>query len=349
MYRLHLTADDLARIRVAPTLGPFSETALAAETARQPTMGAGFSTWQRGLRGRLSPRTRVLAHVFPPGTPGLDLSTLVGATTSMEEGLDRLVGAPLRAVRGELEWIGATRPLSGWAKSLADREPSARQELAAALADFHEVAVGPHWAKIQSYLHAERAARMRCMADGGLDRLLTTLCPPHVSWLPPVLEIRTPYTADADIRLKDRALVLVPSIFIGRHPFLAFDLLREGAAVRLFYPAMPDLMTVRQLLHHRSAGQDSLAALLGRTRSQVLETIAGGCSAGDIARRLAVSAATVSQHTAVLRANGLIVTRRHGVATWHGLTPLGVALLRSRDEGPRTGNVPPVPPGANPN
>jgi DNA-binding transcriptional ArsR family regulator len=47
----------------------------------------------------------------------------------------------------------------------------------------------------------------------------------------------------------------------------------------------------------------------------------------QLARRVGVSAASVSQHTAVLREAGLIHTSRIGKAVLHTMTPLGTALL----------------------
>ena len=41
-----------------------------------------------------------------------------------------------------------------------------------------------------------------------------------------------------------------------------------------------------------------------------------------------MSLASASQHAAVLREAGLVVTLRHGNAVLHTLTPLGAALLR---------------------
>jgi DNA-binding transcriptional ArsR family regulator len=329
MYRLHLTGDDLTRIRLAPGMGPFSETALAAESLRNPAPGLAFSRWRRSLRGRLGPHVRLLAHVFPPGGAGLDLPTLAGPTNTFDEGLDRLVGVSLATLRAELEWLGTKYPLTPWAKALPDREPGPRRELAAVLADFYTVAVRPHWPRIERHLKAEHAARTRWMAEGGLDRLLTRLCPSHVRWRPPVLEVQTPLAADADIQLHGRALVLVPSLFVGATPYLNFDLAEDASTVRLVYPTVGDLTAARQLWLPGRHGSDDLAALLGRTRSSVLETVGEGCGTGELARRLGVSAAAVSQHTAVLRANGLIATRRDGATVWHMLTPLGTALLNS--------------------
>jgi DNA-binding MarR family transcriptional regulator len=79
-----------------------------------------------------------------------------------------------------------------------------------------------------------------------------------------------------------------------------------------------------------------LAGLLGRGRAAALEAIAlaRGCSTTELARALSCSAASASQHASVLRAAGLIVTRRTGGSVRHTVTPLGRALL-GEASGPR--------------
>ncbi|MEV6767806.1 winged helix-turn-helix domain-containing protein [Nocardia sp. NPDC051030] len=70
-----------------------------------------------------------------------------------------------------------------------------------------------------------------------------------------------------------------------------------------------------------------LSALLGRTRAAVLEAIADGGGTNVLAGRLGISPASVSEHAAVLRAAGLVVTVRARTGVRHELTPLGAALL----------------------
>ena len=74
-------------------------------------------------------------------------------------------------------------------------------------------------------------------------------------------------------------------------------------------------------------GAKNLAALIGRTRTSLLESLADPRTTSELARRIGVSAASVSQHTAVLREARLITTSRAGKAVVHTLTPLGNALL----------------------
>ena len=78
-------------------------------------------------------------------------------------------------------------------------------------------------------------------------------------------------------------------------------------------------------------GLRSLNALLGRTRAEILETVAdGGVTTTELAHDTGVAPATASHHVGVLRKAGLLTTRRAGRMVLHTVTPLGLALLDGR-------------------
>ncbi|MEV6634923.1 winged helix-turn-helix domain-containing protein [Actinoplanes sp. NPDC051470] len=328
MYRLHFTAEDLARTRITAGAGPFAETVMAAERLRQRLPTSEFRAWRAHVNGHLGQRTRVLANVFPRDANGIDFGALVGPLTSFEEGLDRLLGVPPASFRAELSWHNRRHRLTTWSKSLADADPRPRRELVEALASLHDAAVRPYWAHIDARIRADRAARALEIVEAGLEHLFATLCPAHIRWRHPILEVDTPLGCDADVHLGGRGLVLTPSVFTGSLPFLSFDLANADAPANLAYPVLTDLVTARRLWTvDRPA--DPLAALLGRTRSVILDRIADGCGTVELARRVGISSASVSHHTAVLRNNGLISTRRDGASVIHTVTSLGAALLDS--------------------
>ena len=59
--------------------------------------------------------------------------------------------------------------------------------------------------------------------------------------------------------------------------------------------------------------------LANPTRLRILELlqVAGSLTVGEIQQRLGVGPANVSQHLAVLRAQGLVATRREGTSVWY--------------------------------
>ena len=91
----------------------------------------------------------------------------------------------------------------------------------------------------------------------------------------------------------------------------------------LTYPAGPGLP-----LSPAGAGsrQDALAGVLGRARAGILLLLAEERTTSQLARRLRVSNATASAHTAALRRAGLITTTRAGRAVLHQRTALGTLL-----------------------
>jgi DNA-binding transcriptional ArsR family regulator len=174
-------------------------------------------------------------------------------------------------------------------------------------------------------LYAEQAARRRTLADGGPGALLASLQGPRIRWRPPVLEIGMPGTVEME--LGGRGIALVPSVFVGREPSLHENPNHEDEMPRLILPA-EDARSARLWAPSRSRGS-ALAALVGRNRAAVLQSVADGCTTTELARRVGISLAAASQHASVLRGAGLIATRRQGSAVLHVLTPLGADLLQA--------------------
>ncbi|GAB3963017.1 ArsR/SmtB family transcription factor [Plantactinospora veratri] len=140
------------------------------------------------------------------------------------------------------------------------------------------------------------------------------------------------YPADRELHLDGRGLLLVPSFFCARIPVTLLD--PELPPV-LVYPVdrLGGLMPAPGEgagpvpATGGEAGRAALAALIGKTRARVLEVVGDGCSTGEVARRLNISAAAASQHTTVLRNAGLLVSHRDRNTVLHSLTPLGRAIL----------------------
>jgi DNA-binding transcriptional ArsR family regulator len=326
VIRIRLGAEDLMRIRVAPTLGPFAETMSAAEQIRRRSASPFFTPWRRSLQGRLGPQIHPLAAIHPRDRPGLDLTTLVGRVDTIGEGIDALLSVHRQHFRAEIEWLCARHSDSEWPWRRLDSELRLRRELGEAITSFHAAAILPHWPQMRAFLQAERARQAHCMATAGIDRFLASLCPPLIQWHPPFLHVRSAGRTMYEDDLAGAGLIIVPSVFRSQFPGLTTDLAVPGAPRRLVYPAVRDLGTARQLWTEPRDGR-ALAALLGRTRSGALEAVADGCGTGELALRVGISPAAASQHAAVLRRAGLITTQRDGGSVMHALTSLGSALL----------------------
>ena len=179
------------------------------------------------------------------------------------------------------------------------------------LAAYERVAIEPYWDRMETLIAADRVRRGRTLFDGGLDALLTTLHP-AVRWSLPVLEL----PGDCGpVELDGRGLLLQPSIFVWRAPDLAY----HGDDVVLLYPVSCEL---------DDQEDEQLGALIGRTRATLVRMLlAGGATTTQLAHDVGLSMAAVSQHVAVLRAAGLVVTQAVGRSRCHTLTPTGARLL----------------------
>ena len=326
VWRIHFSEDDLARIQVSPTLGPLAETVLALallRCSRQPR--SMLSEWRGQVR--VTPRMRPLTALIPPDCNGVDLPTLVGEAATIEQGVQALLDVPREHLLVEMEWIDRRHRLPPLAWAMA--EAGGRPELAEATQVAYQELIQPFWPRIRASLHAEQAARRRTLAAKGPGALLASLQGPLIRWQPPVLEILRPGQVEMD--LGGRGIALVPSVFVGRAPSLHENPNDDDEMPRLILPAegagRARLWAVSRGL--AGARGSALAALVGRNRAAVLQSIADGCTTTELAHRVGISLAAASQHASVLRGAGLIATRRQGSAVLHVLTPLGAELLQA--------------------
>ncbi|MFB7589993.1 ArsR/SmtB family transcription factor [Streptomyces sp. NPDC056169] len=351
MIRLHFTADDLRRITLAPAVNALSETALSLRfSLRQgpgpgsgpapgPSSGSGSGSrrhgrlerprpaarqWHRSLRGTAGARAGVLAELvtdegFLPDfllQPTLNDFTdaLEAAASTPAEQLALDLGIlPAAGGKGRL-----TRP-GPWARDLAHGSPNATRALVADTRRYFHTSVQPLWPRISRDALTDRALRAEMLLRGGVDALLTTLATTW-RWQPPTLHL--PSASAYDIPLCGRGLLLVPSWF-ATGPLVMY---RPGAATVLVYPLHDD-GTAEAAPDGADGRPEALAALLGRTRAQVLALLRTPATTTALAERAAVSLPAASQHTRVLREAGLVATTRTGVAVLHSLTPLGHTLL----------------------
>lgn len=327
MLRIHFTAEDLARTRPATTFGPFAETLFSVQAAQRQGDEALFGAWRRHTQRSLSQAARSLAALFPPQVWTLDLITLVGQETTIDAALETLMAAPTELFRSELGAFPRQWRPPPWVDCLAENDPAARRHLVVAVKEFHRVAVQPHWERIRQHIEAQLPVTGRILREGGIKRLLATLHP-DLRWRPPVLEVPRGPGPSRDMYLGGRGLLLVPSLFRREAPpVFSAQSDTEGPAV-LFYPAPTELAQAATLWAPQRPTHQALVALLGQTRAEVLEMIAeGAVTGGEIARRLGIAPASVSEHATVLREAGLTTRHRAGNTVLHSITPVGTALL----------------------
>lgn len=251
MLRLHFTAEDLLRVRLAPRPAPLMELGLAAATLQRRDSRPAFARWRVERRRHLPPAALPLFGLVPPNGAGpLFLDPL---TETFEEGLEQVRSTPRDVALRELQRVcPAYRPVTTWVQDLARQDRRAWQTLAEALRTGHRALVSRQWDRMRAGFYADVAWRGRLLAEQGLGATLTSLYPDS-RWSGTTLHIDTPY--DSDRTLSGGGLTLMPSTVWTGSPLVGYD--DEGRDLFL-YPTLTPL----PLTSDRQVG-DPLAALLG--------------------------------------------------------------------------------------
>lgn len=291
--RIHFTLEDVLNFRLLKTLGPASESIFALHMLRH-NANDSFAGWRRHLRAHHRSR---LPHF-------LNLAETLAASP----GLVSLRASAPDTVKAELNTEGMTPPRI--------------RQMTGVLREFQEAAVRPYWSLIHSYLESERESCGRLMFTGGLHQLFCALNR-KMNWEPPVLTL--PSEESSDVRLNGSGITLAPSLFLGGPP--RFFPGGNGIRPIIVYPARPSSLITTALGDVRPPEQ-SLAALVGSTRSAVLQALTESRTTTELAKHIGISAGSASQHATVLRNTGLISTTRTRTSAIHTLTPLGMALFK---------------------
>ena len=316
VIRIHFTPDDFARVTLAPRPAPLQElnVALAMMCRRDGELLHG--SWRRRALRALPQSTLPLADLVPAGRAPSFLDVLAD---SLPDALEEVRSAPPELVGAELRrvYAPARTPAPAWIHDLHRGDPEAWRLIHRAQRAAFQVLLGPVWAQVQDLHHAEFVRRAVQLAEGGVGPVLAGLLPGarlHGGlWELP--------GRPREIHLGGRGLLLLPSFHWTGGPLLS-DLPDRPVAVT--YPAGAGLLPRPD----GSAGPEALVKVIGNTRAELLHLLAEERTTTELARRLGVSAATVSAHTAALRGAGLISTSRAGKAVLHRRTTLGSLLLR---------------------
>ncbi|MCP3783120.1 winged helix-turn-helix domain-containing protein [Micromonospora sp. A3M-1-15] len=331
MLKVVFSREDILLTRVAPAADPVWELVLSLHLlqgrGRDPLLTEWRRTVAHGLRtDSVAERYRLLLALNPPRGYFPDFLTPYASKDGLEAGLEAVRGTPADMLRRDLTLLAEENALPSSASALARGEPEVLRHLTDSMLRYQSLAVTPYWSRIQAAVEADRARRARAMLDGGAEGLLASLRP-SMRWDGGVLEVLD-YPDSRELHLDGRGLLLVPSFFCARTPVALLD---PSLPPVLVYPVdrLGGLMPEAGSGAGRAdaAQREALAALLGRTRAGVLEAADEGCTTGEVARRLRISAAAASQHTTVLRNAGLLVSHRDRNTVLHTLTPLGRAVL----------------------
>jgi DNA-binding transcriptional ArsR family regulator len=320
--RIHFTADDLGRLRMATRPDVTWEVVLSLLKLQHRYPVAAFDGWRRRAIRANGPWLRALSPLVPLGGYFADFLTPPEGTQGLDAAVDAILHTPVRQLRHEVELLNEQRRLPSWSHDLAAGRPGRMRLIAQTLRRYHDAVLAPFWPCIDRSLSLDRSRRVHALTCGGGVGLLDTFAP-MMRWSPPTLEVR--YCVSRELHLDGRGLLLVPSFFCWDTPV---SLLDPELQPVLVYPVErgPALGATGQ---RPPAQPGALNALLGHTRAAVLLALAWPCTTTELAERAGVGLASASQHATVLREAGLITTTREGRSVRHCRTVMGHQLANS--------------------
>ncbi len=308
---------EMARVRFA--LSPVYETVMALDALLRPGVHAVHLPWVDQVTWRPAdvPHLRLLMDLLHDDTvkPSFLLPPPDSRLPDLEHELRRVGSTPSARVRTEI--AGLRRARLGPLQEMAADPRDGLRAVVEGLRTCYAELIAPYWTRVRRILEADITYRAGLLAVGGAERLFADLHD-EVRWSGGELTVhhsRAPY-APEPLTLLGHGMVLCPSVFCWPRVAVGTRPVADGT---LRYPARG----VAALWHEPEPVPDALANLLGRTRAALLVALAQPATTGDLAARLDVTAAAVSQHLNVLRAARLVTTHRDGRVVLHLRTERG--------------------------
>jgi DNA-binding transcriptional ArsR family regulator len=323
VIRFHFGHEDLVRTRFA--ISPLFDLVWSTDALRSPAAHSLHLPWIRAARERLrgfdyellavlgtsaGPGGYVPDFISPPPTTPL---------AEVDDELARVRATPHDRVAAEVAWRFEGKRVPAIVRPLLDDPDRGLEHLTQIMAEYFERALAPWWPAMRAALEADIVHRARRLTAGGAIEVFEDLHP-QVRWREGTLEVERPY--DEEVELRGDGLLLMPAVFAWPQIFAMVD-----------EPWQPGLIYTPRgvgMLWAPDEGRDRAAieALVGRRRAEILASLASPAPTTDLAARLRVSKAGVSEHLGVLRRAGLVRSARDGKRVLYERTPMGDALLR---------------------
>jgi len=328
---IHLSSDDLAETRFA--FSPIWELGMSLyKPMRDPSKHALHLPWvQEAMRVIEGRDLGVLFAVVPPAGLGGQVHPYI------PDFLTPAPESPFPQFEEELEAVSRTDParisaeLSHMIDSLGGATvPALTQEilddpapfvtpLVEQMREYWKLTIEQHWPRIRALHEADVTYRARQMALGGAELLFADLHP-SLSWSGNALVIDKQMSDDIDPG--GRGLVLIPAVFDW--PGIAI-LMGEDLQPTLSYSprGIAELWDEPQDV----GGDGAMDDLIGGTRADILRVLSVPMTTSELAHRLHLTPAAVSQQLGVLRRAGVVDARRQGREVYSELTASGRRLL----------------------
>ena len=326
---IRLSGEELAETRFA--FSPIWELGMSLyKPMRDPSKHALHLPWIQATREAIEGHDlSLLFAVAPPaGLPGdahayiPDFLTPPPATPfpEFEEELEMVAATPPDVVRSDVEMMA--RSLAGYPVSeLTDRiieDPAGMlPQLVDQMRDYWKLAIEPFWPRIRALHEADVTYRARQLALGGAELLFADLHP-MLEWHDGELVINKVYEATVDPA--GNGLLLIPAVF----DWPGIALMVETEQPTLSYSPRGIATLWEDAAPERTGAMDDL---IGGTRADILRVLEIPMTTTELARRLHLTPAAVSQQLGVLRRAGVVDARRQGREVFSELTPDGRRLL----------------------
>ena len=329
MLTHEFSVEDLALTRFA--ISPMWELVSAVRTLHDPARGAHHLPWIREALpiARELGIERALALTPPTGyMPDFLTPPPSSPIVSFAAEMALVRETPAAQVRKEVAIMIRDRASSAGgpvAEAFVEHPRRELVRLCDGLEAFWEAAVETHWPRVRAVLEADVRHRSGRLAEGGPALLFADL-DPRVEWKPPMLEIEMVY--ENSIPLEGRGLVIMPSAFESTRPV---SISNAPWQPTLIYPTRGIALLWEP---GSDAGPDELAALIGRTRADMLVSLASARTTTELAELLGLRAGGISHHLGVLARVGLVSRARSGRSVLYLRTPLAERLLSGEDRAP---------------
>ncbi len=328
---IRLSSDDLAETRFA--FSPIWELGMSLyKPMRDPAKHALHLPWVQEAMAAIEGRDLdiLFAMVPPAGLAPVvhpyipDFLTPAPETPfpQFEDELEQVARTEPERIRVELEhMIGSLEgaPVPALTQHILDDPAPFVDRLVEQMLEYWKLTIEPHWPRIRALHEADVTYRARQLALGGAELLFADLHP-SLSWSGDALVIDK--HIDESVDPAGRGLLLIPAVFDW--PGIAI-LIGEGLQPTLSYSprGIAELWDAPE----DAPGDRAMDDLIGGTRADILRVLSVPMTTSELARRLHLTPAAVSQQLGVLRRAGVVDARRQGREVYSELTPSGRRLL----------------------
>ena len=318
MIEFHLSVDALGKTRFA--YSPLAEVGCSLRLLGEGRHAYVMLPWLRDVREPLQRLDfDLLQTLAPPGrwAPDFLFAWSYNPAITIEQQLDAMSRLPGEEIADDLRdtWKDSTVP-PNLSELLAD-EKTLPGRVSDLIFDYWQVAIAPYWQRIRSVRDDDIAYRGGRAFTDGIFSMFADLHP-EITLVDRVLKIDKPQHRHASY--EGTEITLLPSVFIWPNLIIGHEAQDEFS---LTYAAR-GVGRVWEGLPSSANAMGDLESLIGRTRAAILRRLDVPMTTTQLARDLQQSPSTISEHLAVLRGNGLLISWRAGRGVLYRRTPTGV-------------------------